>query len=1343
MAALGNLLNQLDTDPVRRGSQFERICQWFLTHDPIYAHELRRVWLWKDWPQRWGADAGIDLVAEDRLGRLWAIQAKAYDTAVSITKRDVDTFLTESGRSEFSFRLLIATTDLIGRTARRTLEAQEKQASVLLRGDLEVAEVDWPPSPTHLQPPRPVQSQPRPYQRDAIDKVVKSFDQHDRGQLIMACGTGKTLTALFVKETLAAERTLVLVPSLSLLAQTLREWTAHSTQAFDFLPVCSDETVAEPDAVVANTSDLGFPVTTDPVEIATFLRRRSGPRVVFATYQSSPEIAEAFQLGRVPAFDLVISDEAHRCAGRVSSSFGTVLSSESIKADRRLFMTATPRYFTGRVVRQAKEADFEVASMDDEEVFGPVFHRLGFAEAIERDLLTDYRVAVVAVDDPTYRDWAQRGRFVTTDGTEVTDARTLAGQIGLAQAMRRYGLHRTITFHSRVKRAREFAQSLPEVIAWMPEQQRPVGHLWSDYASGEMSAGQRHALLHHLGGLDRGQRGLLANARCLAEGVDVPTLDSVAFIDPRRSEVDIVQAVGRAIRLAPDKTIGTIVIPVFVDADEDPAVALDSSTFKPVWDVIKALRAHDSQLGEHLDELRRQLGRRGGQPQLPSKLHLDLPETVGADFARAFDVRLVEQTTAPWEFWFGLLEEFVKDHGHVRVPHSYIVDGYRLGTWVSKQRSQRTGGTLDIDRVHRLQELAGWTWNPKADQWEGGFRRLLEYVDLHGDARVPVSCTVEGYRLGHWVNIQRTGHAKGILEADRERRLQAVTGWTWSSRTDQWEEGFHRLLDYVDIHGDARVPASCTVDGYRLGLFVNNQRHFYAKGTLRTDRRQRLEALAGWTWSPRADQWEEGSHRLLDYVENQGDARVPASYTIDGYRLGTWVSDLRGKRIDGTLDVDRQRQLEALAGWSWDPKTDQWEEGLRRLLEYVEHHGDARVPATYKTEDDNYRLGVWVGTQRTNRAKGTLDPDRERRLQLVTGWTWDTRADQWEEGFNRLLEYVEHHGDARVPARYTTDRDSYRLGVWVNSQRANRAKGTLDPDRERRLQVVTGWIWDAQADLWEEGFRRLLDYSELHKDARVPRTFSIDGYQLSAWVGTQRASHAKGTLDADRKRRLEELPGWTWDTRADLWEEGFRRLLHYVNTHKNAGVPQSFKVDGYRLGSWVATQRTNRAKGTLDADRERRLQELPGWRWDGRIDNWEDYFRRLLDYIERHLDARVPYAYSIDGCQLGAWVATQRANHAKVTLAADRRRRLEELPGWTWGARADQWEEGFRRLLDYVNVFEDARVPQSYAIDGYRLGVWVSKQRAAYSRGTLTPDRQRRLEEVTGWLWTRSPSNRP
>ena len=235
------------------------------------------------------------------------------------------------------------------------------------------------------------------------------FKNADRGQLIMACGTGKTLTSLFIKEKLAAQRTLVLVPSLSLLKQTMRVWFANRRDEFAALPVCSDATVSrDDDAAVMYTSDLGVPVTTDAAEIAAFLRKR-GQRVVFSTYQSSPQIAEAFKLGRVPAFDLVIADEAHRCAGPVSSDFATVLDPVKIKAQRRLFMTATPRYFTGRVIREAKEADFEYASMDDEEKFGAVFHRLGFSDAIKRGLLTDYQVAVVGVDDAMYREWADEG----------------------------------------------------------------------------------------------------------------------------------------------------------------------------------------------------------------------------------------------------------------------------------------------------------------------------------------------------------------------------------------------------------------------------------------------------------------------------------------------------------------------------------------------------------------------------------------------------------------------------------------------------------------------------------------------------------------------------------------------------------------------------------------------------------------------------------------------------------------------------------------------------------------------------------------------------------------------
>ncbi|MBX7433783.1 Helicase associated domain protein [Mycobacterium sp. Y57] len=1130
MGDFDGLYGNLDADSRVRGRQFEHVCKWFLENDPVYRSELRRVWLWDEWPGRWGGDAGIDLVAEDWNRGLWAIQAKAYDPKYRVSKKDVDKFLAESGRKVFAYRMLIATTDLIDRIGERTIQQQEKRSSFFRLNDLRAASVDWPTSPAFLRrAKRRKPAQPRPHQAEAVRDVLKGFMTSDRGQLIMACGTGKTLNGLFITENLKAHRTLVLLPSLSLLKQTLNEWRANCTNDFASLPVCSDDTVAgTDDAALAHTADLGVPVTTDPKEIAVFLRRNSGPLVVFSTYQSSPQIEAAFKLSRVPGFDLVIADEAHRVAGPVSSDFATVLNPAAIKGTRRLFMTATPRYFTGRVLKAAQDADYEVASMDDEEEFGPVFHRLPFGEAIERDLLTDYQVAVVGVDGGTYRAWAEKGSLVTRDGKTIDNAATLAGQIGLAKAMRRYNLRRVISFHSRVKRAREFAASMPDVIAWIPAPQRPRGTLWSDVATGEMPAGDRYVLLQHLGRLDDADRGLLANVRCLSEGVDVPTLDGVAFIDPRRSEVDIVQAVGRAIRRSEGKTVGTIVIPVFIDTDEEPDVALDSSVFKPVWDVIKALRAHDEELGEQLDELRRQIGRIGGNPLLPDKIHVDVPVAVGTDFADAFNVRLVEQTTASWDFMFGVLERYVSEHGHSRVPRGCEVDRVKLAGWVTRQRVAYAENTLREDRRLQLEALPGWTWDPFADQWEAGFNALMQYIDQHGPQSVPQRCEVDGFSLGTWASQQRAKRANGTIDPDRERRLGAVPGWSWNPKDDQWHEGLRRLREHLKSGPDVPIPAKKTIaNGFQLGTWVDVQRRDHKRGTLRPDRRELLEALPGWTWNPQQDKWEEWFAELQVYVTEHGDSRVPDSYaTESGSPLGNWVGVQRALHAKGKLGADRADRLASLSGWNWEPVSAQWEEGFASLEAYVAANGNARVSFDY-TAADGYPLGRWVARQRSSFRDSRLASERVARLERLDGWSWRANEDRWEEGLKHLVAYIARNGDARVLGDCVVD--GFALGRWVLKQRTRHGKGELEIDRAARLADLPGWSWDPHAEKWEEGFRILQEYTARYGDARVPAAFvTEDGYPLGTWTVRQRRLHVKGTLSLDRQQRLDSIPSWTW-----------------------------------------------------------------------------------------------------------------------------------------------------------------------------------------------------------------------
>ena len=278
---------------------------------------------------------------------------------------------------------------------------------------------------------------------------------------------------------------------------------------------------------------------------------------------------------------------------------------------------------------------------------------------------------------------------------------------------------------------------------------------------------------------------------------------------------------------------------------------MDDSAFKPVWDVIKALRAHDEELGEQLDELRRAMGsERAADPGCPDKIHVDLPRAGGRAFARAFDVRLVEtDDRVHGSSGSGCWSSSSQD-GHAHVLQSYEVNEYPLGKWVNKQRAIRAKGSLDTDREHRLEKLPGWAWEPKADRWEQAFSRLLDHVQVHGHACVPLAYIVDDFALGRWVIKQRARYAEGALDRDRQSRLQRLPGWTWDTVADKWEEGFRRLVGYVELNGHARVPPDFIADGYKLGPWVANQRTKQNHGTLDADCQSRLQHLPGWTWTP-------------------------------------------------------------------------------------------------------------------------------------------------------------------------------------------------------------------------------------------------------------------------------------------------------------------------------------------------------------------------------------------------------------------------------------------------------------------------------------------------------------
>ena len=1042
MASFTEFRDSFPESSNEKGERFEIfLSEWMFKNHPVLSSQFKKVWRFSEWPNAWSRkDLGTDLIAEDQHGKICAIQAKFYKEKNSIPKSHIDSFLSDSNRPEVDYRYLIATTDNLGANAIRTIEGQEKPVHTFMLQQFN-EEFEWPESIDSLetyQQRKP--HQPRPHQKAAIDDVCTKLNK--RGQLLMACGTGKTLTGQRIAESLGSNTTLVLLPSLLLLSKTVADWVSEKERDFIYLPVCSDKSVTKKtDEITLGSHELPFQSTTDSSEIAAFLRRPEN-KVIFSTYQSSPQISEAFRAESLKPFDLIIADEAHRCAGRVSSDYSTVLSEDLIPAQKRLFMTATPRTYSSRLQKSAVDAEIQVASMDDEEVFGPVLHHLTFGQAIENNppLLTDYRVVVVGVNDALVREQVEERAFVKTEGGLEDDARSLAIQIGLSKAIKDYDLKRVISFHGLVKYASDFAASFIKLQKDLKSSSKPTGLTTYGYVSGAMPTSQRTKELRSLGELANEDRYIVGNARCLSEGVDVPALDGVAFVDPKRSEIDIVQAVGRAIRLAEGKSFGIIVIPVFISDNDDPDEVLSTSEFDQVWKVVNALKSHDEALGEMLDELRVGLGRRSKVSLKGTKVIFDVPSDIGHRFIEAFETKLVETTTSSWEFWFGVLLNYQAEFGDCLVPLDFIYQGLKLGRWVNKQRTKRE--TLASERIQRLNDL-GFVWDPRGQQWEDNFEALVAYKAEFGDCLVPVNFVYQGLNLGVWVNTQRS--SKETLAPQNIQRLNDL-GFVWDARDQQWEGNFEALAAYKAEFGNCEVPSDFVYRGLKLGFWVSNQRA--KKETLAPDRVHRLNDI-GFVWDVLTQQWEDNFEALAAYKAEFGDCLVPPKFVYQGKKLGGWVVKQRTNReIIGPEKFQRLSDI----GFIWDQAAHQWEGNFEALAAYKAEFGNCVVPTRLVYR--GLKLGKWVQHQRAS--KETLTPEAIQRLSNL-GFVWDVLTQQWEDNFEALAAYKAEFGDCLVPSQCV--HRGLNLGRWVSKQRTK--KETLSSERIQRLSDL-GFVWEEE-----------------------------------------------------------------------------------------------------------------------------------------------------------------------------------------------------------------------------------------------------------------------------------------
>ncbi|AVO67609.1 DEAD/DEAH box helicase [Weissella cibaria] len=633
-------INQAAGDVQReRGTLFEKLVLAYLKHEPTYKALYQNVWLLSDVPDDYGIskkDTGVDLVAEQKNGDLVAIQAKFYTHKVG--KDSINSFVAELGKSYYQHGLIVSTVDEWNSNARETIEQNEKGIEIIGLSDLRNSQIDW--SQFNFERPEKVTikkpKQLRGYQQMAKENALNHFKEHDRGQLIMAPGTGKTFTSLKIAEALAKAQStpfkvLYLVPSIQLLTQTLRGWNNDTELTMTSMAVTSDRDASR--GTDGNedikASDIGYPATTSSQKILQNWRdfeegQPTDMVVIFSTYQSIDVIGEAQKKG-LPEFDFIISDEAHRTTGahestKEASIFAKVHSNNNVQGLKRMYQTATPKIFGESAKKNAQEKSILLASMDDESKYGEVFFRMGFGQAVSHDILTDYKVMVLAVDEAAIQKDMQRTLADPENGLNIDDVGRIVGIWN--GMMRRNGyknpvknspydgapLERAIAFTRTIEESKKVSDQFEEVVneyIGNAVDEQSV-HLSMRHADGQMNALQKGEILDWLANPNKpaDEARIVSNVRFLTEGIDIPTLDAVIFLSPKKSQVDIVQAVGRIMRKAEGKDYGYIILPIVIPTDETPETILDNNkNYETVWQVINALRSVDERFEAMIDKL--------------------------------------------------------------------------------------------------------------------------------------------------------------------------------------------------------------------------------------------------------------------------------------------------------------------------------------------------------------------------------------------------------------------------------------------------------------------------------------------------------------------------------------------------------------------------------------------------------------------------------------------------------------------------------------------------------------------------------------------------------------------
>ncbi len=983
-----NLLKSSSNDI--KGELFEEFTKYIFLYHPYYSGFTKSVWLFKELPLKVKkhlklpkTDQGIDLVVLSQNDEYFAIQSKyRANTNIVIPWTNLGTFigLTFGVASNFKGCFFVTNTNTI------TKNIKKNDKIHLIYGDFfnnfpddifNIIKGGILNKKINLNMPL----YPRNYQTDAIHISYDYFKENNRGTIEMACGTGKTITMYWINDSLHSKLTIVAVPSIYLLSQTFKEWVLQNIRDGTnkkFILVGSDADIENDDGEYEVN---GILITTDSNEIQQSVNKYIGKcdgLIILSTYQSSNVLIDALNtMNIVP--DLLICDEAHKTVGNVSKKFGLLLDDNNLKINKRLFMTATPKIFNG-------DSDDDIMSMDNKEWYGIKYFTYNTYNAIMDGNLADYRIVTMLTDSEYIKQEIAKNNYVQYSDDEVVNTRVFGTAIMILNAFKKGEIHHLVTYHNSVLSSKKFHALLMSM----------VGKYGIDICIAEING--KHRMVERNGIIEEFEHyelSIMTSSKVLNEGVNIPIIDSVCFVDARHSTIDTIQSIGRALRLHELKIYAKILVPVIID---DIINIDENNLFVDLIRILKALNETDTGITAYFNCIKN--GERCDRELIKYENYMSIQQVGDIEideWINGISFKIWGKIDA-WEYKYNLLVLWIKNNNN-NIPSLSSTNEIEksLGGFCSNSRVHKKMGILSNDKIKKLQQIDGWRWDFD-DAWNNHYNKLVEWIN-NNEGKIPSIKSKDKIeqKLGTFCNNQRTVQKNKELDDFRIKKLELIEAWYWRDENNiikrPWNEQYNELLEWT-VNNDNKIPSikSKDVVEKKLGEFCNNQRYLQKNKKLDEYKIKQFELIDKWYWRDETTKikktWDENYELLILWINNNEGEFPSITSAIELEKsLGAFVNTQRANKKNGILNDIKISKLELIESWFWNCD-DIWKTKYNNLLKWLKDNPSKKLPNKNSKNEIEKSLGLFCGSQRKAKKNNKLDDYKIEQLELIKNWYW-------------------------------------------------------------------------------------------------------------------------------------------------------------------------------------------------------------------------------------------------------------------------------------------------------------------------------------------------------------------